>query len=211
MSKVLTCLGCAALVLGGSALTVAPAADNKVGAEGVLKLSEQVRSKEWGELVRDGRKIAEEKNLFDLHTLFTVRRPGVTRSGLGVGESPGAVTPDGIEAKLYRLARRRLTALEMTAEGKALARMGDVTAAIAAVTASQGEEARRVPPARWQQLSKEMYVEARAFRDAVRANDLAKVQQSAAQLAGVCSQCHAAAGGRPAPPPVKPIAPAGKP
>ena len=39
MSKVLTCLGCAVLVLGGSALTVAPAPDNKVEAEGVGKLS----------------------------------------------------------------------------------------------------------------------------------------------------------------------------
>jgi hypothetical protein len=39
VSKVLTRLGCAALVLGGSALTVAPATDNKVEAEGIGKLS----------------------------------------------------------------------------------------------------------------------------------------------------------------------------
>src|SRR5437773_437368 len=50
--------------------------------------------------------IAKKNELGDVMALFKLR----TKKGLGVGDTPGAITPDGIEAKLMGLGKRADTA-----------------------------------------------------------------------------------------------------
>src|SRR5262249_21194483 len=89
---------------------------------------------------------AVKADLEDVMHTFSLR----TSKGAGVGPTPGAIKPDGIEAKLQNLTKRVMPA-DLKNDGAALERMAYITAAVAEIaknhvpTEKKGEK----DPAKW--------------------------------------------------------------
>jgi cytochrome c556 len=116
------------------------------------------------------------------------------KGGLGVGPKAGVYDPDGIEAKILALAKKKLTAAEAKKQADDIARLASVTAAI-------GEVAElHVPPKKvgakdpkdWKKWSNEMRDDALDLAKTVQAAkpDPDKIKAAATKLNGTCTDCH---------------------
>lgn len=139
------------------------------------------------------------------HQLFA----GRARGGLGVG-GPGAVRPDGIEAKIAFLAGERpLTARQLAQEKTALQEMAWRTAAIAEVTIAATPPAVRWRKPPWEVLSWDMRDQALKLnhaldiempllaqfmglevQPAIDKHKIKEVRRVARALEATCTKCH---------------------
>lgn len=138
------------------------------------------------------------------HQLFA----GRARGGFGVG-GPGAVRPDGIEAKIAFLAERPLTARQLAQEKTALQEMAWRTAAIAEVTIAATPPAVRWRKPPWEVLSWDMRDQALklnhaleiempllaqfmglAVQPAFDKHKINEVRRVARALEATCTNCH---------------------
>jgi len=117
-----------------AALTVAAAPDNKAVASAVLEQANMVGKKDWAALCKDGRGIARK---YDTDELMYLLKPRNARKhpGLGVGDRPGVIKPDGIEQKICSLVKR--VTPEDVKHSRDLERLAEITAAIASVIVDQ--------------------------------------------------------------------------
>jgi hypothetical protein len=178
-------MGCSAV-----ALTVAAAPDNKAVASAVLKQADQVGKKDWAALCKDGESIARK---YDTDQLMYLLKPRNAKKnpGLGIGKTPGAIKPDGIEQKIQTL-DKRVTAADVK-HARDLERIAEITAAVASVIVHQTPEglvAGEVKARLWQEWSEEMYKASIAFRDAARTKKAAKIKAAARRLNESCMNCH---------------------
>jgi cytochrome c556 len=115
------------------------------------------------------------------------------KGGLGVGK-PGAYSPDGIEAKIMALAKKKLTAADVAAQANDIAQLAKITAAIGEV-AEQHAPTKKVAgknPKDWKKWSNEMRDDALDLAKIVQGAkpDPGKIKEAATKLNGTCTDCH---------------------
>jgi cytochrome c556 len=127
--------------------------------------------------------------LTDVMALFRLRM----RKGIGVGPTPNAIKPDGIEAKIMALGKKAPTPKEATSEGPGVAHAAYVTAAIAeialrkpAVDKKEGEK----DPAKWKEWSEAMRKSSEELAQAAKAGKGPEVKAAATRLNASCNHCH---------------------
>jgi len=183
-----------ALVAGVGVLSLR-AAEEASAASDVKKLADQVGKKDWAELSREGQTVAkrldeQKKELLDVMTVFKPRKPD-GKGGLGVGNQPGAIKPDGIEAKILNLSKRVQPAdLDKAAD---LKRMAEISAAVAGIaTHMPNEDAKKSKEAtkKWQDYSKDMHDASKDLIKSLDGKNSAQIQLAAKKLQDACTACH---------------------
>ncbi|MBI1913930.1 MAG: hypothetical protein HYS12_04225 [Planctomycetes bacterium] len=171
-------------------------ADESPAAPDVKKLADQVGKKDWAALSREGQTIAKKLDeqkleLLDVMYLFRFRKKGPGVSGIGVGETPGAIVPDGIEAKTLKLSKVVQPAdLDKAAD---LKRMAEISAAVAAITIHMpNDNVKQVPGGikKWQRISREMHDASKDLIKALDAKNLVQIKTAATKLQNSCTRCH---------------------
>jgi len=132
--------------------------------------------------------LAKATELEDVMHVFRPRK----KKGIGVGDKPGAVTPDGIEQQLIALGRDAPAAALLAKEGGALARMGYVTAAVGEFTIAKAPEKDmgKKTKARWGQYVNGMLDGAKDLAAASKAMKAEAVKAAAIKLTNNCNSCH---------------------
>ena len=158
-------------------------ADEKSAREGIDKLAKSLADKKADQV-----DALKKENLDDVMNLFKLRKSG----GFGVGNTPGAITPDGIELKIINLAKKTVAG-DLKTQGDAIAEAAYRTAAIAEfalhkcpIEKKKGEK----DPKDWEKWSKGMKDAALELATAAKAKDAKKVEDAAKKLNNNCQQCH---------------------
>ena len=135
--------------------------------------------------------IAKKSELEDVMGLFRLR----TKKGVGVGEKPGIIKPDGIEAQIMNLGKREPRKDQLATEARDLARAAYITAAIAEIAQSkcpveskQGDK----DPKSWKTWSDDMHKAALDLAKAAEGHKSKDVKTAANRLNSSCNACHAA-------------------
>src|SRR5258708_27600520 len=113
-------LGAAALVAAIGLLLVngGSAADKENAARDVvLKMADALEKDDAAEAKKQADAL-KQASVEDIMGLFKLR----TKDGLGIGTKAGAITPDGIEAKLISVGKKAPTAKDLDAQSADLAR-----------------------------------------------------------------------------------------
>src|SRR5205807_8196172 len=141
-----------ALVAGAGVLSVR-AIEEAPAAPDVKKLADVAGQKDWADLSKEGQTVAKKyTDLLDVMSVFRMRKKdGKGTPGIGVGANPGAIVPDGIEAKILNLSKRVSKGdLDKAAD---LKRMAEIAAAVAGITVHMpNDEAKKSKDAtkKWQ-------------------------------------------------------------
>lgn len=181
--------GLTVLALGlGFVVGTGNAADADVKGA-ATKIANLLEKKDSAGAKKEAAAVAPNAEIEDVMHLMSLRRS----KGLGVGAKPGAITPDGIEAKIMELGKRPMPAAKLTAEAADLTRMAYVTAAI-------GELAHAKPPQKdegkkkkkdWETWSADMRDAALKLADITKAaKSPADVKTAATKLYSTCTTCH---------------------
>jgi hypothetical protein len=116
------------------------------------------------------------------------------KGGFGIGDKPGAISPDGIQSKVEALGKRKLTAAAVTKEADAIAQMALEVAAIS-VAATAHAPKKKEPgkdPKDWKQWTVEMKDSAVELNKAAKAKSADDIKKAATKLQGSCNSCHGA-------------------
>ncbi|HKB37961.1 MAG TPA: cytochrome c [Gemmataceae bacterium] len=190
-------LGIALAVVAGGGVLVVRAAEESPAAPDIKKQADLVAKKSWDDLTRDGEAIAKKHSgpngLTDVMSVFKLRRMDKEAKviGIGVGDKPGAIVPDGIEAKIINLSRNA-TPADMTKVAD-LKRMTEIAAAVASVaTHMPNEKARKTKEdiKKWQENFKGMHEGALELIKALESKNRVQVKAAAMKLHGTCTKCH---------------------
>src|SRR5262245_17947462 len=184
MSKHTRVLGAGAVVVA-LALTFSLSADEKTARDGILKLAQ---SQEKGSVDKAAVDALKKENLDDIMNLFKLRKSG----GLGVGSTPGAITPDGIELKIIGLAKKTMAG-DLKTQGDAIAQAAYRAAAIAEIAAHKCPVQKKMgekDPKDWEKWTKSMKDSALELAKAAKAKEAKKVEDAAKKLNNACQQCH---------------------
>ncbi len=132
--------------------------------------------------------IAKKAELGDVMQAFKPRSKG----GLGVGPTPDAIKPDGIELKFIALGKAKsVNKADLAKQGDALAKAADETRAIADVAILYTEKDGKKNPAKWKQYAEDMRTAAGELANAARKHDAKAVKQAVEKVNGSCVSCHA--------------------
>jgi hypothetical protein len=175
-----------ALVATGKA-----ADDDKEVRDGINKLADAEAAKDTGAARTQAEAIAKKigDELGPVMDLMKPRGDG----GLGVGNAPGKVMPDGIEKKLLDMGKKPLTAAQLNGQSDALARLGVQVAAIAEVAKLKcpvKKKEGQKDPRDWAKWTEDMNKAALELADAAKAKDVAKLKTLTLRLNSTCSECH---------------------
>jgi hypothetical protein len=133
---------------------------------------------------------------FGVQAVEPVMRPLMLRSkgGMGIGAKAGVYDPDGIEAKIIGLAKKKLTANEMKTQLDDIAKLAKITAAIAEIAELQKPEKKvgDKKPEDWAKWSKDMRDSALELAGQTKAPkpDADAIKKTATKLNGTCTDCH---------------------
>jgi hypothetical protein len=165
--------------------------DRGVAAD-IQSLADLVSKKNNAALKEEGEALAKKyKNLSQVMNVFKERTP--KGGGLGVGKKPGAIQPDGIEAKIRVLAKTVPSTAELEEQSEALIRMTQVTIAVAEVAKHKCEvdkKAGYMDPADWIRWSDDMQQSSGELAEAVMAREGVRIKAAAAKLSSSCKNCH---------------------
>jgi hypothetical protein len=180
-------LGAALLALAGWFLapaTTSKAADEKDPREDVLKLAGMIEKMDNQGAKQQAETIAKSvEEIGDVMRLMALR----TKKGAGVGDKPGAIMPDGIEAKIMDLGKRAKPKKELEAQAKALEQAAYRAAAIAQIAQVKLPDKDKKD---WQGWADDMYKGSLDLAKAVQAKDPKQVKAAATKLEGSCNSCH---------------------
>jgi len=131
---------------------------------------------------------AKDVEMEDLMHLYVLR----TKKGLGVGDKPGAISPDGLEKKLMKLAENAPGDKELGEEGEALTKMGYTMAALAALTHAKPPEKDdgKKKKKDWLVWAEEQQNASLEFAVAAKAKKGADLMKAAAKADKACGKCH---------------------
>jgi Cytochrome C' len=164
------------------------AGDEKVLAGKILKIADLVEKGDAAGAQKAAAALAKDTELEDVMHLFKPRK----KKGLGVGDKPGSITPDGIEQQYIKLGRDELSQGQAAKEASALARMGYVTAAIADFAMHKPND--KVKSAQdkqdWKKWTTEMRETSVAFAEAAKSKSSAAVHKAAEKVNASCNSCH---------------------
>src|SRR5262249_1387304 len=135
----------------------------------------------------DAEAVAKKGELGDFMHLFKLR----AKKGLGVGDKAGAITPDGIEAKLIAMTKK-VEKTDVTKNAKANEKMPAITLAIGKVTDAHTPKKKEAgkDPKDWKKFVEEMKAGAGDLSTAVKDGDADKTKIAANKLVGACNECH---------------------
>lgn len=182
--------GAVVLAFSLSVLAVRPgtAADDKGAAPAVRKLADSIEKGDAGAAKEQADAIAKT---FELEEVMHMLLPRA-KKGEGVGEKPGVISPDGIEARFLNLGKKPLPPKQLEKEGAALARAAYITAAIAEVAERKAPEKKEgtKDPKDWIAWTKDMKSASIELAKAARGKDPKIVKEAASKLNSSCSNCH---------------------
>lgn len=187
-----TNLGVVAALLGGFGLLSVYAQDKAV-VESVGKLAGDASKKSWADLSKDGSAVAKKHELVDVMNLFKLRKVGAKTSGWGIGEKPGAITPDGIEAKIINMTKNPMAPAILAKQQADLIQMAERVAAIAAASVHQCPEPVKKgakDPAKWKEWTEDMYKGSQDLIKALKDMKPDEVKKAANKLNASCTECH---------------------
>lgn len=163
--------------------------DEKAQHKQVLKIAAAFKASK-----DDGMKeaAAMSKKLDSLEAVmhaFKTRKKG----GFGVGDTPGAITPDGIELYINMLQRDGITPTALEKNGKAVEDLAYATAAVAEVTKhfnnkdfGKGKKTKKD----WQEFSDKMRDGSLKLAAAAKSKGAAEVKAAAKVVNDACNACH---------------------
>lgn len=174
-------------------VTTGSAADEaelkKLCAE-IPKLAEAIKKKDDAQL----KKLADalkKNNLDAIMAVCGLRNLG----GLGVGDKPGAIKPDGIEKKVEALAKKALLPTQLKDEAPAIAKMAYEIAAVNELTIlhTPDKDMGQAKKKTWVESTKDLQAAALELAGAASANapDPKAIQKAAARVDTNCQKCHA--------------------
>jgi len=182
------------LVLAAGAGVLSLRADDAPATPDIKKLADQVGKKSWDELAKEGEAVAKKyDDLLDIMHVFKPRSKDAKVSGVGVGDKPGAILPDGIEQKLIRMAGRAGVTDGDMAKAPALKRMAEIAAAVAAAAVHKpNKDAQQTKDdiKKWQELSREMHEGSLELIKALESRNRVQAKAAAMKLQGTCTRCH---------------------
>jgi cytochrome c556 len=115
------------------------------------------------------------------------------KGGLGVGPKAGAITPDGVEAKMISMSKKPMTATQLDKESADLIRLATVSKGIADIAAlhtpTKDDGKKKVDD--WKKYNKLQKDAAAELEKAIKAKDPDKVLDSVKNLYSSCTNCHA--------------------
>jgi hypothetical protein len=189
--------GTAALSLAIGFLVVGSggAADDKGDLRIIVqKIADAIEKKDVDGAKKLAEQVAKDNDeLEPVMRLMSKRVPAGKAKVFGVGKKPGAISPDGIEAKVINLGKTAKKQNEIDKESMDLAEMAYRVAAIA-------EVAHAKPPAKdepkkkkkdWMEGSADMKKAALELAEAAKAKNPAEIKKAAAKLNSTCNACHA--------------------
>jgi len=114
------------------------------------------------------------------------------KDGLGVGGSPGAVTPDGIEAMIIKLKRDVPAKAEVEKNAEALENMGYQIAALGEITLAKGGGTYNAKKTKkdWDTWSKDQVEAGVNLAKAAKAKGAQEIKTAADKVNASCNACH---------------------
>jgi len=127
---------------------------------------------------------------YELGTAMQIFKPR-NKKGLGVGEKPGEITPDGIELKIISLGKRALPATTLKQQAPALVRMCEVSKAMGELAKHyQPPKKAGSNPANWKKYSDDEIKASDDLSAAVKGGNPITVRKAADNLNASCNNCH---------------------
>ncbi|HEV3119452.1 MAG TPA: hypothetical protein VGY58_20515 [Gemmataceae bacterium] len=114
---------------------------------------------------------------------------GKAKGYFGLGKTPGAIQPDGIEPKLLNISKR-LTQPQVDKEAEALAEMGYRIAAIAEIAKVKPNDKAAKKKPEWAQYADAMGKAGTELAEAAKEKKALAVKAAAAKAVGACNNCH---------------------
>lgn len=132
--------------------------------------------------------LAKKYSLDELMHVYKFRNKG----GLGVGETPGAITPDGIEAKLQGLQKKEADKADLSKNGKAYATMGEVSLILADLSEAHTPKEKKgeKDPKKWKEFVEKMRKGSNELIAASSKGDSKALKSAAKTLNDSCVECH---------------------
>ncbi len=189
--------GAALLALGIWCLSIGSgtAADDKDDVkDNVLKLADAIEKDDADQAKKLAEAVAKAVDELDpVMNLMSPRNPKAKKAiGLGVGPTPGAILPDGIEKKIQALAKKAPPAGQLGKDADALAEMAYRVAAISEVAKLKPNDKVTKPQDKqdWANYTGEMKKRALELAMAAKAKNANAIKTAANKLNTACSNCH---------------------
>lgn len=159
----------------------------------VLKIAEALEKGDAAAAKKLAEDAAKAEDLGDVMNLMGMRRAAKSK-GLGVGDKPGAITPDGIEAKLIGLSKgtKPVPQAQLNKEADALAQLAFRVAAIGHIARlkapekDQGDKKKKD----WLEWSETMAKSAEDLGKAAKDKNAEAFKAAAVKLQATCNNCH---------------------
>jgi hypothetical protein len=179
----------ASIALSAALLTVASgstATDDAIN-NALNAIADKLEKGDTDGAKKAAKEMADKTDVEDFMHGFKLRKQG----GVGVGKKD-TITPDGIELKINSIARDGMTAAAMKKEADALARAGNVAAAIGMVALAKAPEKDdgKKKKSDWNEWANSMVQSSGEFAKAAKAEDAASLRKVATKLKQSCDSCH---------------------
>jgi hypothetical protein len=165
------------------------AADDKALRESVLRLADTLEKKDPAANQQADAIAQKLDDLGDLMDVCRMRKKD-GKGGLGIGPTPGAIFPDGIEAKLNALSDKAPTGDVLAKEADGLMRMAHVAAAVGLVAERRSKKEGEKGSEDWVRWAQGTSGGSLELAKAISAKDPQQVQQIATKVAANCNDCH---------------------
>jgi cytochrome c556 len=180
------------LAIGLLAASSGGAADDKADLRStVQKIADAIAQNNADQAKKMAEDVAKSNDLEDVMHLMSKRDPAGKAKVFGVGKKPGAVQPDGIEAKVQNLAKPK-SQKQIDQESADLVDMAYRIAAIAEIAHAKPPEKEDAKKKKkdWMEWSGDMKKAAVQLADAAKTKKPAEVKTAAAKLNTACNACH---------------------
>jgi hypothetical protein len=160
--------------------------------EAVQRLADAIEKDDMAQAKSAAEDIAKSYELEEVMNTMAKRDPGGKKKAFGVGPKAGAITPDGIEAKIQNMSKAPKPQAQINKEAVALAQMAYRVAAIAEVAKvktpekDEGQKKRKD----WTAWADDMKQASLQLAEAARSKKAPAVKAAAAKLNSSCNNCH---------------------
>lgn len=181
------------LAMGLSAAGIGGAADDKADLRTtVQKIADAIEKKDTNDAKKLAQEVAKNNELEDVMHLMSKRPPTGKGQAFGVGEKPGAINPDGIEAKIQNMGKRAQPQATIDKEAADLVKMAYRVAAISLVAQAKPPEKDEPKKKKkdWMEWTADMEKNALRLAVAAKAKKPAEIKNAVADLNSTCNACH---------------------
>jgi cytochrome c556 len=180
---------CGWLALAVGSVDAADEAELKQMCADIPKLAQAIKKKDQAQVKKlvDGLK---KNNLDAIMGVCGLRNLG----GLGVGDKPGAIKPDGIEKKVEALGKKALLPTQAKDESAAIAKMAYEIAAVNELTIAHtpDKDMGQAKKKTWVDTAKDLQTASIELASAAEAKspDPKLIQKAASRVDANCQKCH---------------------